>query len=178
MAITLEFITNRNNITVKQTKAIAVLSVTLMSTAAFSASAYASEQHTYPGSMCDAPNSASAAIFSKGVTGGAALNTSSSQTINYVVCPIVRDVLNSSTIGPSAYIRVKNTKNVITTCWLESISSEGGYYDYKQNSFSGVGTRTLVIQLPASSTQLGKPYQIECSLPPGSSIVQYNVAEE
>lgn len=175
MTITSERVTNRN-ITAKQTKVIAALSVTLMSTIAFSASAYASEQHTYPGSVCDATNSADAAILAK--YAGKAINTSSSQTISYVVCPIVRDVLNSSTIGPSTYIRVNNTKNVTTTCWLESLDSEGGYFEYKEKSSSGVGTRTLVIQLSASSTQSGKPYQIECRLPAGSSILQYNAVEQ
>ncbi len=104
MTITSKPVTKRNNITTKPIKAIAALSVTLMSTIGFSASTYASKQHTYPGSMCDATSSAGAAILDKyaGI-----LNISSSQTINYVVCPIVRDVLDGSTIGPKAYIRVK-----------------------------------------------------------------------
>ncbi|WP_009633742.1 hypothetical protein [Synechocystis sp. PCC 7509] len=166
---------NRNSVTRTQINAIATLGVTLMSTIVFSASAYASEQHTYPGSICDATSSVGAALLDK--YAGRALNTSSSQTINYVVCPIVRDVLNSSTIGPKAYIRVKNTKNVTTTCWLESINSDGGYFDYQAKSLSGAGTSTLVIQLAASSTQSGRPYQLECSLPSGSSVLQYNVVE-
>lgn len=148
---------------------------TLISTVAFSASAYASDQKSYPGSTCDAPNQTQAAYLQK-TDNGSALNISTSATINYLNCSMHRDNVNQGNPAPSAYIRIKNTKNVSTTCWFEAFDSNGGYYDIKSDSVSGIGTKTIVLNL-SKTTLGGNPYQIQCSLPSGSSVLQYTLVE-
>ncbi|MBW4623877.1 MAG: hypothetical protein KME17_31500 [Cyanosarcina radialis HA8281-LM2] len=158
-----------------RTKAIIALTASLMSTVALSNSAYASQQKSYPGSTCDAPNGTQAAYLSK-TDQGSVLNTSASNTILFLNCSIVRENVNSSQPAPSAYIRIKNTQNVKTTCWFEAFDSNGGYHDIKSDNFTGVGTKTIVLNL-SKLTRGGDPYQIQCSLPPGSSILQYLIVE-
>jgi hypothetical protein len=156
-------------------KGIFTLTATLISTVALSTSAYASQQMSYPGSTCDAPNQSQAAYLSK-TDQGSVLNTSASNTIFYVNCSVTRDNVNAGDPAPSAYIRIKNTQNRKTSCWFEAFDSNGGYYDIKSDSFTGVGTKTIVLNL-SKLTRGGDPYQIQCSLPPGSSILQYTIVE-
>ncbi|PSB04726.1 hypothetical protein [Merismopedia glauca] len=160
---------------VRSTKAF-VGAATLISATAFATSAYASQQIVYPGSNCDAPSQVQGANLIK-TSSGTVLNTSASATINYVVCPIVRDNVNDSISAPSASIRVRNTKNTTTTCWFEALDRDGAYHDINSKSFTGVGTSTLGIPL-TKLTKGGTPYQIECSLPSGSSILNYLIVEQ
>lgn len=158
-----------------RTKAIFTLTAILISSVALSVSAYASEQRSYPGSTCDAPNQSQAEFLRK-TDEGSILNTSASATILFLNCSVVREKVSSSLPAPSAYIRIKNTQNNKTTCWFEAFDSNGGYHDIKSDSFTGVGTKTIVLNL-SKLTRGGDPYQIQCSLPPGSSILQYTIVE-
>ncbi|MBW4622112.1 MAG: hypothetical protein KME17_22510 [Cyanosarcina radialis HA8281-LM2] len=157
-----------------RTKAIFAIAVTLMSTAGISAPAFAGDNKVYAGGACMSQRHP----VPTGVIQGSSFTNFSSQTVR-VHCPVVRDQTGSAEGGgPDAFIDVSSPT---VKCSLVTTRLVGGPYGSKtatpflffhDNAFDVF--RYDIRDVP----QIDRgAYYIDCTLPSGTSIFRYSVAE-
>lgn len=169
----------------RKTKAIIALAATLISTTAISSAAFAvPDSKAYPGSLCDVQTP----DFNNKVSraAGQFLNNGTSSVDAH--CPGVRENTSSADngIGPTGFVLVTNSnaaaKNI--RCQLRAYKADGSLnFNSKELTFSvpggapgTPGKLKFNFTQPVQQTPDGG-YEIFCSLPASTSIVNYKITE-
>ena len=134
-----------------------------------SASAMAADRKTYSGSMCQ-PNQPSNQIT---YLNGSAFNTSTSRIS--VTCPIVRDNTQNTDGTRSASVIVQSFGGQSVTCSLFSYDKNAINIAQKTASTTSTAPFPLNVDVNAGA-ELGI-YWINCSLPPNSRVLNYDIDE-
>lgn len=157
----------------KRTRALVALTLTLISTAALSTSAYGVvDSKAFLGSNCQ-PHDNPDFPFTKSF-GRFTNKTSASQA---VVCPAVGDsesVLGSQITGS---VLLKHPSIATTECIMESFDSRGVRGGFTSQKVTFTGTRRIFFGKIGSGSSPAS-FQFVCVLGPKAELIQYATREE
>jgi hypothetical protein len=168
----------------KRAKVAIAFAATLMSSAAIPTAALAGDNKVYAGSMCQPETSASNQQFSRAAGQFSVQGTTS---IN-LHCPVVRDITSGTengSAGPLAFVHVfsRNAQSTTLQCELRANQPNSLSFQFQKLTIalSGGATGTPKKHMfnftgPVAQTANGA-YEVVCSLPPGTGVASYSVAE-
>ena len=182
---------------VRRTKIIIALTVMVLSTLMIASPAFAGDAKVIPGSACLPASASQANTIDRDA--GQALNISNSMVD--VSCPVIRDTIGSADDGDGpvaavwvskstsnsdaivcdlrSYRRIESGPNVnkgeriaYRAQQLQRVVEEGTYRFADKKGYGVINWSDLEIkQVPVGA------FEIQCSLPPGGAVEQYEVAE-
>ena len=146
---------------------LVALGVTLMCISVLSTPSWAGDNKVYPGGNCKSVDGDPDLFYYSSTWNLSAVDT------ELIVCPVVRDVTGGGT--PKAYVYVNNNG---VSCFLRATNQNGGagVSATAAPAFVAAGVYLIDIQgLPPADPQ--GAYYITCTLPPGTSVLRYSLAE-
>jgi hypothetical protein len=158
---------NAQKQSIKRTKAIATLAVTLMSAAAIAGPAVA-ETTVFSGNMCQPSVSSDVSKLS---SGGNNIFNSSSTAAN-VDCPMSQRIpSDQNKTSTRSRIRLFKFNNQEVSCTLFSSDALGGTLGSSNVKTSSSSNTTIT----TSFVPKGHYYGLRCTLPPGNGIAFYDL---
>jgi hypothetical protein len=160
---------NSQKQSIKRTKAIATLAVTLMSAAAIATPAVA-ETTVFAGSMCRPVTHADTLKITGG--GNNIFNLTTSTSSARVDCPMSQRIpSDQNKTSTRSAIRLFKSNNQEVSCTLFSSDSSGGTLGSSTVKSTASGSTTIV----TSFVPRGHYYGLRCNLAPGNGIAFYDL---